>query len=325
MGLVSVIIPTYKGSKALTRAIDSVLNQKYVEVEVIVVDDNVPDSRERNLTEILMKTYQGDERVRYIKHKNNQNGATARNTGIAHAAGDYIAFLDDDDYYLEDRVGQCVRYMGVHKNMVGVYVGVDVVDEDGNITMQIRPEKELEVSELLMDEMAIGTGSNIFLRRTVFSEIKGFDTRFARRQDTEFMIRVCQCERVGFITDRLIIKSVNGTSNLPAYAKMKDVLNLFFEVFKKDIDALGRQKTDFYAKQYRTLLYTAMQERNRAEIREARDMITQFGKLSLKEQLLIFIYTFNIRDTKMISTAIRWKRNVKTFFIKRKESRRHRK
>ena len=64
MGLVSVIIPTYKGSKALTRAIDSVLNQKYVEVEVIVVDDNVPDSRERNLTEILMKTYQGDERVR---------------------------------------------------------------------------------------------------------------------------------------------------------------------------------------------------------------------------------------------------------------------
>lgn len=324
MDLVSVIIPTYKGNTALSRAIDSVLNQRHTEIEVIVVDDNAPHSQERTLTEMIMESYQGDDRVIYIKHKENLNGAVARNTGIARATGAYIAFLDDDDYYLEDRVGQCVQYMSVHKNMIGVYVGVDVVDEDENITMQIRPEKELVVSDLLMDEMAIGTGSNIFVRRAVISEIEGFDTRFARRQDTEFMIRVCRCGSVGFIRDKLIVKSVNGTSNLPTYAKMEGTLNLFFEVFQNDIDALGRQKTVFYARQYRTLLYAAMQERDREEIKDARDMIRQFGKLSWKEQFLIFLYTFNIRDNKVVSTGIRWKRNVESFIIKRKEGQIHR-
>ena len=319
MDLVSVIIPTYKGSMALRRAIDSVLKGTHTKVEIIVVDDNVPDSQERKLTEMIMESYQKDRRVIYIKHKNNLNGAAARNTGIAQATGDYIAFLDDDDYYLEDRVGRCVRYMLAHENMIGVYVGVDVVDENGNVTTQIRPKRELKVSDLLMNEMAIGTGSNIFLRGAAVSGIEGFDTRFTRRQDIEFMIRVCRCGSIGFITDRLIIKSVNGTSNLPAYAKMKDTIKLFSDVFEKDIDALGKQKEVFFARQYRVLLYTAMQERNREEVMEAQDIIRQFGNLSLKEKFLILIYTLNMRDNKVVAAGIRWKKIVQSSILKRKK------
>lgn len=66
--LVSVIIPTYKGSKCLSRAINSVLNQVGVDFEVLVVDDNNPDSDERKKTEIVMKDYVNDDRVIYLKH-----------------------------------------------------------------------------------------------------------------------------------------------------------------------------------------------------------------------------------------------------------------
>ena len=69
MPIVSVIIPTYKGSSALNRAIDSVLCQSYKEIEIIVVDDNDPTSDERKNTEALMSRYIGDKRIRYIKHQ----------------------------------------------------------------------------------------------------------------------------------------------------------------------------------------------------------------------------------------------------------------
>lgn len=91
---VSVIIPTYKGSSALNRAIDSVLCQSYKEIEIIVVDDNDPTSDERKNTEALMSRYIGDKRIRYIKHQRNSNGAVARNTGITAATGKL--FVADD-------------------------------------------------------------------------------------------------------------------------------------------------------------------------------------------------------------------------------------
>lgn len=120
MPIVSVIIPTYKGSSALNRAIDSVLCQSYKEIEIIVVDDNDPTSDERKNTEALMSRYIGDKRIRYIKHQRNSNGAVARNTGITAATGKYIAFLDDDDYYLPNRIEKSVRYLETNRDAVGV-------------------------------------------------------------------------------------------------------------------------------------------------------------------------------------------------------------
>ena len=127
--LVSVIIPTYKGSKCLSRAINSVLNQVGVDFEVLVVDDNNPDSDERKKTEIVMKDYVNDDRVIYLKHPCNMNGSVARNTGIAKAKGEIISFLDDDDFYFPDRLAKCLKRI-IETNSDIVYTNTLITKEN---------------------------------------------------------------------------------------------------------------------------------------------------------------------------------------------------
>ena len=87
--LVSVIITTFNNVEYLPRAIESVLHQTYPEIELIVVDDNPPESEARQETEKVMERY---PQALYLKHPENRNGAAARNTGIRSAGGEYIAF-----------------------------------------------------------------------------------------------------------------------------------------------------------------------------------------------------------------------------------------
>ncbi len=92
--LFSVIIPTYNRAHLLPRAIKSVLNQNCPEWELIVVDDGSEDN-----TRELVARYE-DKRVKYV-YQEHQERSTARNTGIEAAKGQYICFLDDDDYFLD--------------------------------------------------------------------------------------------------------------------------------------------------------------------------------------------------------------------------------
>ena len=92
--VVSVIIPAYRAAKYIDQALDSVLAQTFVGYEIIVVNDASPDSDE--LEQVLTRFR---DVVRYVKHSANQGPGAARNTGIRAARGDYLAFLDADDYW----------------------------------------------------------------------------------------------------------------------------------------------------------------------------------------------------------------------------------
>lgn len=92
---ISVIIPMYNAEKYIQQAVDSVLNQTFKDVEVIVINDCSTD-RSYELCELL---YDKNERVSLINQKKNHGVAVARNIGINAAKGKYIAFLDNDDVY----------------------------------------------------------------------------------------------------------------------------------------------------------------------------------------------------------------------------------
>lgn len=108
---ISVIIPTYKRSQFLSRAIDSVLEQTYGNIEVVVVDDNHEGTQYRTNTEQCMRKYADNNKVLYIKNPINLGGGKARNAGIEAATGYYITFLDDDDIYLPEKVEVQVKHM----------------------------------------------------------------------------------------------------------------------------------------------------------------------------------------------------------------------
>ena len=107
--LVSVVIPTYKRSDTLSRAIESALNQTYQKIEVIIVDDNEKGSLESKKVQEVLQKY--NNRVMYINPEKHINGAVARNYGIKKANGDYIAFLDDDDEWKEDKIKKQLDYL----------------------------------------------------------------------------------------------------------------------------------------------------------------------------------------------------------------------
>ena len=95
--MVSVIIPTYNREKTILRAINSVLDQTYKEIELIIVDDGSIDNT-RKIVESL-----NCQKIKYIYQKNG-GAAKARNTGIIAASGEYISFQDSDDYWYPEKL-----------------------------------------------------------------------------------------------------------------------------------------------------------------------------------------------------------------------------
>ena len=108
-GLVSVIMPTYKRSEKLLRAIDSVLNQTYKNLELLLVNDNEPFDEYTELLKKRVEKYSNDERFHLILQDKHINGAVARNVGIRQARGQYIAFLDDDDWWELNKLEEQVK------------------------------------------------------------------------------------------------------------------------------------------------------------------------------------------------------------------------
>jgi glycosyltransferase involved in cell wall biosynthesis len=122
---VSIVIPVYNTEKYIERCIDSVLNQTYRNIEVIVVDDCSPDNSDNVLKDIINRSNKaGDLEFKFLKHEHNSGLSAARNTGIRASSGDYIFLLDSDDELPSSSIEHLV-------SLAEKYPGVDMVQ--GNI------------------------------------------------------------------------------------------------------------------------------------------------------------------------------------------------
>ncbi len=287
MPLVSVIITTYKNEHYLPRAVESVLTQTYPHIELIVVDDNAPESAERGRTEAVMARY---PTVRYLRHAENKNGAAARNTGIRAAGGDYIAFLDNDDFYFSAHIADCVRALCDHADCDAVLTGVAKI-RGGLVWETIIPKNGGNFAhELLFSETALGTGSNLFLRASQVREMGGFDERFRRHQDVEFGLRCFSVCKAHILPRVSIIKEMDGNSNVPDFPRFLETKALLWKTFSGMLSALTEEERRQYdANQYASLLYTACKSGDIAHITYTKEKLLALRPLSKKEKLLIFL------------------------------------
>ena len=99
---ISVVIPFYKVENYIAQCLDSVIKQTFPEIEILCIDDNSPDKS----INIVREYAKRDSRIRIVQHKKNKGLGAARNTGIKNAVGEYIFFLDSDDWLLEDGLQQ---------------------------------------------------------------------------------------------------------------------------------------------------------------------------------------------------------------------------
>ncbi|MDV2582163.1 glycosyltransferase family 2 protein [Alkalibacillus haloalkaliphilus] len=233
---VSVIIPTFSRPDSLPRAINSVLNQTYKNIEVIIVDDNDPNTDYRKQTEGVMKAFLKDSRVKYVKHVRNLNGSAARNTGFRNSNGDLVMFLDDDDEFTNVKVESQVNDLTNRDDSWGASYTKYVRKSGGR---KVIVSKEKREGSLLKEELKrnlfVHAGSNLMVRRSVFEELGGFDESFTRNQDVEFLVRLLKKYKLAYTDVYGLIVHVTK-KNIPR--SFENVTNDFLEKFECTINEL---------------------------------------------------------------------------------------
>lgn len=183
--IVSIVIPTYGRPDLIRRAIKSCKEQSYGNIEIIVVDDNDPDSQFRGQTEYVMDNYRNDNQIRYIKRQVNGGGADARNTGIDVSKGKFIAFLDDDDEYKPEFVAKQLEAMQFNKVNVVVSDFERVNDRGKLIEKRERRLKGMvKYKEAARYHLLKGIDytSSFFFSKKILTRISGFEKSFAGQE-----------------------------------------------------------------------------------------------------------------------------------------------
>jgi glycosyltransferase involved in cell wall biosynthesis len=196
MKTVSVIIPVYNVERYIADTVQSVLNQTYSQVEVLIVDDESPDRS----VEVCQQF--NDPRIN-ILHQQNRGLAGARNTGIRYATGDYIAFLDGDDLWLPEKLEKHVAHLEQCPQVGVSFSRSALIDETGTPTgTYLMPQLRDITAEDMLCACPIGNGSAAVLRRETLDAIcfesdrngtiepSYFDEQFRRAEDLDCWLRI---------------------------------------------------------------------------------------------------------------------------------------
>ena len=216
MSKVTVIIPTYNRADKLNYSVKSVLDQTLSDFSLIIIDDCSHDNTEEVVRNI------GDKRIIYYRLDSNKGAGGARNEGVRIATTEYIAFQDSDDVWLPDKLERQLRYMEGNPNVGMVYGKIHIISQDKdyifpNEAVKGRLEGDI-FSDLLMRN-TIDTPT-MFIRKSDFEEVGGFDTTLRSLEDWEFAIRFSKRYKIGFIDDVLIdsfITEGSVSSNIAHY------------------------------------------------------------------------------------------------------------
>ncbi len=242
---VSVVIPTYNRSDVISRAVQSALDQTLSDIEVIVVDDASDDE-----TSSILESY--SDQIQFYSHSTNKGGSAARNTGIKAASGEYIAFLDSDDTWDPTKLEKQVELLERRSSeWVAAYCGfkqkrsssiVEFVDKHFPRKTGKEGGQELIV-DILMRRFAHGGASTLLVDRLTVEAIDGFDERFQRHQDIEFLIRLLQRGKMAYVSEPLVYKHDTGNPSLDDVNSSRELFLTKFESLIQEIEQTGEDVT----------------------------------------------------------------------------------
>lgn len=218
--LVSAIITTYmRPPNIVFRAIDSVFNQTYSNIEVIVVDDSPSYYEGRKILQNEVAKYGG--KIIYIQHISNMGACAARNTGLSVANGKYVAFLDDDDEWLPEKIEQQVSLF-LDEQTALVYCGKMVVnDSTGMVFCDELNAYAGYIYDKLIYNNFIGSTSFPLIRKRVLIEVGGFDPLMQSAQDYDVWLRLTRNYKVDFVRQPLVKYHVHNGERISTNYKAR--------------------------------------------------------------------------------------------------------
>ncbi|MDY3204521.1 MAG: glycosyltransferase family A protein [Arcobacter sp.] len=234
--MISVIIPCYNSSKTILRALESVINQTYQDLEIIVVDDGSIDNIKK-----LIESFFIDKEVQYkYIYQKNSGPSTARNNGVINSNGEYIAFLDsDDEWHLQKLEIQMKVIIEKNLNFLGSTYTYDNLE---NENVDVIEARQYSFKKLLFSNKFSTPG--VIMKKSFFHELGGFDVSMKYAEDYDLWIRASFKEDLNLIINPKLFrlyKSAYGDSGLSShmFSMYKSELYLFEKIkAKKNINIL---------------------------------------------------------------------------------------
>jgi glycosyltransferase involved in cell wall biosynthesis len=195
--MVSVIIPAYNAEKSIIKTLNSVIDQSYKgKIEIIVVDDGSKDR-----TRELVENYEAKGSNKSLKIISQPNGGVskARNTGIKNASGIYLAFLDSDDTWFEDKIETQVQYFETNKSIDFLAGGFDI--------LYLKNKKENELIKIGVNDLIYKNffqPSTVMMKREIVKTIGLFDENQKYAEEGNYFIRICNEYNCYFLNKKLI-------------------------------------------------------------------------------------------------------------------------
>lgn len=202
MPSVSVIIPTFNRSRWLIRALRSVLKQTFRDYEVIVVDDGSSDDTYQALASYMPM-------IRYVRQQVNRGVSAARNSGIRRAAAPWIAFLDSDDYWLEDKLSVQMEFLERNPGTLACQTE-EIWIRDGRRVNPRRkhrkPSGDIFAQSL---KLCLVSPSSVVLKSSLLDEIGLFDESLPVAEDYDLWLRI-SCRYPVYLIDKALVIKEGG-------------------------------------------------------------------------------------------------------------------
>lgn len=241
--LISVILPTHNRAEMLQRSVESVLNQSRQDFEIIIISDGSTDN-----TPDVVASF-NDSRIRLFQHEVSKGASAARNTGLRAAKSKYIAFLDDDDEWLPDKLKIQMPVIEKSSPEVGLVYAWMEYFENGKSRGLRAPELRGDVFVEMLDKQAIGGCPTIIIKREVIERIGFFDESLPRGNDGNYWRRISKSYHVDFVP-KVLANVYLDSKNRISHVSKKDLQNEIkalenrLEIFKSDFDNHLEQKAN---------------------------------------------------------------------------------
>lgn len=237
--LVSIIIPTFRRPEAALEAIYTVRSQSYQNWEVIIVDDNPPESKAREQTRSLLSSFVNDQ-IHYIEHDENRGACAARNTGVKNSSGSLIAFLDDDDLWAPEKLKRQVNALLSNNSTCICICSVLEVYREGQRIVKFDPGAE-SYRDYFLNRGSGVTCSAIVIHRAIYERVQGFDEDLESYQDLDLILRALALGGACSIDEPLVTYRLADSGISKNLCMKLNGIDRILTKFKVDFQTVGQR------------------------------------------------------------------------------------
>lgn len=299
--MISIVIPTFNRATLIGKTLDSVLSQTYSEWECLVVDDFSTD----NTKEIVENYCTKDSRFVYLLNESNKGANGARNTGIIHAKGEYISFLDSDDEWLPEMLEKQIKQYLKSDTIGAVYSNLSHKTLDGNETeFGIPLGIHGNIYKETLTQGYLAPTSVLSAKRNLLKKVGLFDLTLPASQDDDICFKLAKKCEIAYIPE--VMAYMHNNSNNRISDNSQNVAMGWWMLWNKyESDVLNYCGIDVMSKHYKECLHHFVHANNAKMSWKAYWKFTHFGgSLSKKRQIILFFFLLSQGKNRLITHKI---------------------